>query len=111
MQTFPRYYSVNTQRSLHYFLNRFSAIFRQILLDNDKRAYGVVYSRHGFPQIARAQKEIILSAGIFSSPLLLMKSGIGPESVLNAAEVYQSQITILNEKLLKPDFRFRFPLR
>lgn len=56
-------------------------------MDSDKKAYGVAYSRHGFPQIAYAQKEIILSAGVFSSPLLLMKSGIGPESVLNAAEV------------------------
>lgn len=52
-----------------------------------KKAYGVLYSRHGFPQIAHAQNEIILSAGAYSSPLLLMKSGIGPESTLNAAEV------------------------
>lgn len=56
-------------------------------MDSDKKAYGVAYSRHGFPQIAHAQKEVILSAGVFSSPMLLMKSGIGPENVLNAAEV------------------------
>lgn len=66
----------------------------QILLDNNKKANGVAYTRHGFPQIAYAQKEIILSAGAFSSPLLLMKSGIGPESVLNAAEVRISKIFI-----------------
>lgn len=47
----------------------------------------MAYSRHGFPQIAYAKNEIILSAGAFSSPLLLMKSGIGPESILNDAEV------------------------
>ncbi len=34
-----------------------------------------------------AQKEVILSAGTFASPLLLMKSGIGPENILNAAGV------------------------
>lgn len=47
----------------------------------------MAYTRHGFPQIAHARNEIMLSAGAFSSPLLLMKSGIGPESVLNDAEV------------------------
>lgn len=59
----------------------------EILLDDDKRAYGVMYKRHGIPQLARATKEIILSAGTYSSPLLLMKSGIGPVDVLNAAEI------------------------
>ncbi|XP_037036059.1 oxygen-dependent choline dehydrogenase 1-like [Bradysia coprophila] len=59
----------------------------EILLDDNKKAYGVAYSRHGFPQLAHAEKEIILSAGAFSSPLLLMKSGIGPVAVLNAAEI------------------------
>lgn len=67
----------------------------QILLDDNKRAYGVAYSRHGFPQIAHASKEVILSAGVFSSPLLLMKSGIGPQSVLNAAEVLTIRISNL----------------
>ncbi|KAG4079688.1 hypothetical protein HA402_009074 [Bradysia odoriphaga] len=65
---------------------RYSTV-SEILLDEDKKAYGVAYSRHGFPQIAHAEKEIILSAGVFSSPLLLMKSGIGPEAVLNDAEI------------------------
>ncbi|KAG4076679.1 hypothetical protein HA402_001966 [Bradysia odoriphaga] len=59
----------------------------EILLDEDKRAYGVAYKRHGIPQIAHATKEIILSAGTYGSPLLLMKSGIGPVSVLNSAEI------------------------
>ncbi|KAJ6635171.1 4-pyridoxate dehydrogenase [Pseudolycoriella hygida] len=59
----------------------------EILLDENKKAYGVAYSRHGIPQIAHASKEIILSAGTYSSPMLLMKSGIGPVSTLNAAEI------------------------
>lgn len=59
-------------------------------MDDDKKAYGVAFMRHGFPQIAHASKEVILSAGTYSSPLLLMKSGIGPESILNAAEVWIS---------------------
>ncbi|KAJ6630515.1 Glucose dehydrogenase [FAD, quinone] [Pseudolycoriella hygida] len=59
----------------------------EVLLDENRKAYGVAYSRHGIPQIAYAEKEVILSAGVFSSPLLLMKSGIGPVNVLNAAEI------------------------
>lgn len=63
----------------------------QILLDKDNRAYGVAYTRHGIPQIAHASKEIILSAGAFQSPMLLMKSGIGPAEVLNEAGVSVDQ--------------------
>lgn len=59
----------------------------QILLDENNRAYGVAYTRHGIPQIAHASKEIILSAGAFQSPMLLMKSGIGPVDVLREAGV------------------------
>ncbi|XP_037024090.1 glucose dehydrogenase [FAD, quinone]-like [Bradysia coprophila] len=59
----------------------------QILLNDKREAYGVTYIRNRFPQMALARNEIILSAGAFSSPLLLMKSGIGPESILNEAEI------------------------
>lgn len=56
-------------------------------MDENNRAYGVAYTRHGIPQIAHASKEIILSAGAFQSPMLLMKSGIGPAEVLREAGV------------------------
>jgi choline dehydrogenase len=59
----------------------------QVLLNEEKVAYGVAYTRHGIPQIAYASKEIIISAGAFSTPLLLMKSGIGSVAELEAAEV------------------------
>ncbi|ODM95747.1 Oxygen-dependent choline dehydrogenase 1 [Orchesella cincta] len=59
----------------------------QILIDDNKNAYGVLYERHGIPQIAHASKEVIISAGIFSSPLLLMKSGVGPRDQLEEAGV------------------------
>ena len=48
----------------------------------------MAYSRHGIPQIAYASKQVIISAGTFGSPMLLMKSGIGPAEVLEDAEVY-----------------------
>ncbi|XP_035715549.1 choline dehydrogenase, mitochondrial-like [Folsomia candida] len=53
-----------------------------ILINMGNVAYGVRYKRHGIPQIAHVTKEIIVSSGVISSPLLLMKSGIGPRTQL-----------------------------
>ncbi|CAL8130308.1 unnamed protein product [Orchesella dallaii] len=63
------------------------SIVTQVLIDGNKKAYGVLYERHGIPQIAHASKEIIISSGVFGSPLLLMKSGIGPRDQLEAARI------------------------
>ncbi|CAL8130318.1 unnamed protein product [Orchesella dallaii] len=52
-----------------------------------QKAYGILYERHGIPQIAHASKEIVISSGIFSSPLLLMKSGVGPRDQLEEAGI------------------------
>lgn len=43
-----------------------------------KRAVGVRYRQNGQECMVRAEREIILSAGAFHSPTLLMQSGIGP---------------------------------
>lgn len=48
------------------------------------RAVGVSYRRKGQEQIARAKREVILSAGTFGSPHLLMLSGIGAADELQA---------------------------
>ena len=47
-----------------------------------KRAVGVRYDVAGQPRIARARREVILSAGAYGSPQLLMLSGIGEPSQL-----------------------------
>lgn len=52
------------------------------ILFEGKRAVGVEVIRDGQKQILRAQREIILSAGAFGSPQLLMISGIGPQAHL-----------------------------
>ena len=49
---------------------------------NGNRAVGVVFQQKGKLQEARADREVILSAGTFKTPQLLMLSGIGPAAHL-----------------------------
>jgi choline dehydrogenase len=49
-----------------------------------KDAVGVAYRRGGIETTARARREVILSAGSINSPQLLLLSGIGPASQLQA---------------------------
>lgn len=48
------------------------------VLLRDGQAVGVDYLRDGVPQQALAHREVVLASGAFGSPLLLMRSGIGP---------------------------------
>lgn len=50
----------------------------------DKKARGVKYVNDGKQYCARAEKEVILSAGVIKSPHLLMLSGIGPKEHLKS---------------------------
>jgi choline dehydrogenase len=51
------------------------------------RVTGVVYKRRGKERVARAGREVILSAGAFNSPQILMLSGIGPARELQEVGV------------------------
>jgi len=42
------------------------------------RAVGVEYERRGARHVARAEREVVLCAGAYGSPQLLMLSGVGP---------------------------------
>ncbi|MFB0619068.1 GMC family oxidoreductase [Streptomyces sp. AGS-58] len=48
------------------------------------RARGVAVERGGTVEVVRAEREVILSAGTYESPKLLMLSGIGPAATLGA---------------------------
>ncbi|HEY2256092.1 MAG TPA: GMC family oxidoreductase N-terminal domain-containing protein, partial [Variovorax sp.] len=52
------------------------------ILFEGKRACGVAYTRGGQEMQIRARREVIVSAGAFGSPQLLMLSGIGPGPLL-----------------------------
>ena len=57
------------------------AMATRILFDGD-RATGVEIVRDGRVEQLRAERELIVSAGAYHSPVLLMLSGIGPEDQL-----------------------------
>jgi 4-pyridoxate dehydrogenase len=53
------------------------ALATRILIEG-RRAVGIEYRRNGGTQQVMAEREVILSAGVFNTPQLLMLSGIGP---------------------------------
>ncbi|MEU3661881.1 GMC family oxidoreductase N-terminal domain-containing protein [Streptomyces sp. NPDC032940] len=55
----------------------------RVILDGG-RATGVEVERDGVVEVVRAEREVILSAGAYESPKLLMLSGIGPAAALSA---------------------------
>lgn len=65
---------VRKRKNLHVALR---AHAHRVLIDDQKRAYGVVFERYGKIQRIRARKEVILSAGAIGSPQLMMLSGVG----------------------------------
>jgi choline dehydrogenase-like flavoprotein len=57
------------------------AMALRIVFEGD-RAVGVEIARHGAVERIRAEREVIVSAGTYQSPVLLMLSGIGPAADL-----------------------------
>lgn len=60
----------------------------KILFEGNK-AVGVEYILKGEKgaKVALVSKEVILSAGVLSTPVILMKSGIGPREVLESSKI------------------------
>ena len=62
------------------------ALAHRIVCEGD-RAAGVEYEHKGAPQTARAEGEVIVCAGAYNSPQLLMLSGIGPADELRSVGI------------------------
>jgi choline dehydrogenase-like flavoprotein len=59
-----------------------SSVFAQRVVFEGDRAVGVEVVKDGQVEVVRAEREVILAAGAYQSPVLLMLSGIGPEDDL-----------------------------
>jgi len=64
----------------------------RILFDDSKTATGVNVSTSGESYVLTAKKEVVVSAGAFHSPQLLMVSGIGPTETLR-----RHNITVISD--------------
>ncbi len=60
----------------------------------DRKAIGVAYLRNGVKKLARAQREVIVSAGAINTPQLLQLSGIGPPELLSRHGI---EVVVANE--------------
>ena len=60
------------------------ALATGLVIGGGNRVNGVAYERGGLPMAASPRREVILSAGSFNSPHLLMLSGLGPATELSA---------------------------
>ena len=76
------------RRNIHVLLK---ARVSKVLLDKFNRAYGVVFTRKGTFKdetfVAKASREVVLSAGAVVSPQILMLSGIGPADELRRHKI------------------------
>ena len=68
---------INPARSRPNLRIRTDTVVRKVLLEG-RRARGVVCSADGGAETLHAEREVILAAGAFHSPQLLMLSGVGP---------------------------------
>ncbi|MDF2235314.1 choline dehydrogenase [Albimonas sp. CAU 1670] len=66
---------------------RAGATVRRILFDDARRAVGVECERRGVREVVHAGREVILCAGAYESPHLLLLSGVGPADQLRAHDV------------------------
>ena len=75
-----------------------------------KRAVGVEYRQHGLDRQVRAGAEVILSAGVFQSPQLLMLSGVGDPASLaqHGIEVVHAAPAVGRQLHDHPDFVFAY---
>jgi len=80
--SFLNYAMQNTQLQVYT-----QALARRIVFDGNRTAKGVLVQSGKMNFTLTANKEVILSAGAFQSPQLLMVSGIGPRDTLHQYDI------------------------
>jgi len=80
-----------------------SLLHSQVLIEN-KEARGVRFLRHGHYHTVMAKSEVILSAGAYNSPHLLLLSGVGPKKHLEEFNV-RLAVAVITESI-----KLTFPL-
>ncbi|KAJ8315586.1 hypothetical protein KUTeg_007736 [Tegillarca granosa] len=65
------------------------AVVGKILINKDRRAYGVKVFKNGQEHIVKAFREVIVSGGAFETPKLLQLSGVGPTPILRKFKIKQ----------------------
>lgn len=78
------FYRASSSQRLRNLKVYIGTLAKQILFDSSKRATGVRVKTGLVTYTLRAKHEVILSAGAFQSPQLLMVSGVGPADTLQA---------------------------
>lgn len=68
-------------------LTLLTGVLTKRVMFEGKRAVGLEYRHNGNTVHSKASKEVILSAGSVGSPTILQRSGIGPKTVLDNAQV------------------------
>ncbi|KAL9010428.1 MAG: hypothetical protein Q9173_004637, partial [Seirophora scorigena] len=63
------------------------SVAKRILFDDRKVAQGVIVETAGVLYELSARKEVIVSAGVFRTPQMLMVSGVGPSATLRELNV------------------------
>ncbi|KAK5644078.1 hypothetical protein RI129_007923 [Pyrocoelia pectoralis] len=71
----------------------------KVLINENKKAFGVLFTRNGKVFVAKSRRDIIISAGAIGSPQLLMLSGIGPKSHLESLDIQVRQDLPVGEHL------------
>lgn len=77
-------YPISSRKNLHVKKN---SLVTKLLIDSNKKVYGVQLLSQNRVMSVRAKKEVILSAGAINTPQLLMLSGIGPSNHLSTLDI------------------------
>ena len=75
----------------------------RIVIENG-RAVGVEFKHKGQVTVVRANKEVLLSAGAFQSPQVLMLSGIGPRQELEKHGIECAMLPMRHSRTLGGTF-------